>query len=667
MQNSEIIELFKKIVEESNECATSKMILQENNEKKQLRELWRDYNDYIQKIGKVEKLTTLIPLITNSIFQKMLPMLVLPASEILSGDMHRVEDMRRLQDALNTDESYLAWEKLSESFKQIMESMGLTAETDLYADILGNVHILVDAFSFLESFDFTGKDKYGSILQARSGKPGQKEPVFINSVTVFRNQYEIVQCCENSGLDSFIMFAAERMINADTNSYMDDWLGFNERKRNWMRNEHIESDEEYFAKEDIWKRKVYLVVKNGENIWLLPDSCSSNQSPARDFYEYGKRKSYFPYQVLFEEFSGMPEGTTMLTTANNSYALNKFVDEEQKIYIPILMYEAKRRFFDDELHVVDKIVLPQESVLKLPVAKNASEAKITSALAVTDNAHEQIFEGDMYSIDTLFAESPKTLRMIKILEITEKDIETAPVLPTSESKTISEYEQLLQKNLKTAYVHVLESRLKEITESEKELVKVMMGQSFAERKEILKRMLEQGTFVQYSNDIVNKKYCTTSSDAHRYGVYDYGRENPQTIYPDEKITPFSNVPVCVEVRPFTKVEILEFYGWQDDDTLPFTIRYRDEILDYWGVKRFDRNDKAGIINVKGMNAIMGVKYYKKFLEPYFLQKNCIELVYTDKYENAAKEMLNWLQSNNYDIKQYYSYGNHIIAAYKQNK
>lgn len=667
MQNSEIIELFKKIVEESNECATSKMILQENNEKKQLRELWRDYNDYIQKIGKVEKLTTLIPLITNSIFQKMLPMLVLPASEILSGDMHRVEDMRRLQDALNTDESYLAWEKLSESFKQIMESMGLTAETDLYADILGNVHILVDAFSFLESFDFSGKDKYGSILQVRSGKPGQKKPVFINSVTVFRNQYEIVQCCENSGLDSFIMFAAERMINADTNSYMDDWLGFNERKSNWMRNEHIESEEEYFAKEDIWRRKVYLAVKNGENIWLLPDSCSSNQSPARDFYEYGKRKSYFPYQVLFEEFSGMPEGTTMLTTANNSYALNKFVDEEQKIYIPILMYEAKRRFFDEKLPMVEKIVLPQESVLKLPVAKNASEAKITSALAVTDNAHKQIFEGDMYSIDNLFVESPKTLRMIKILEITEKDIETAPVLPTSESKTISEYEQLLQKNLKTAYVHVLESRLKEITESEKELVKVMMGQSFAERKEILKRMLEQGTFVQYSNDIVNKKYCTTSSDAHRYGVYDYGRENPQTIYPDEKITPFSNVPVCVEVRPFTKAEILEFYGWQDDDTLPFTIRYRDEILDYWGVRRFDRKDMAGIINVKGMNAIMGVKYYKKFLEPYFLQKNCIELVYTDKYENAAKEMLNWLQSNNYDIKRYYSYGNHIIAAYKQNK
>lgn len=667
MQNSEIIELFKKIVEESNECATSKMILQENNEKKQLRELWRDYNDYIQKIGKVEKLTTLIPLITNSIFQKMLPMLVLPASEILSGDMHRVEDMRRLQDALNKDESYLAWEKLSESFKQIMESMGLTAETDLYADILGNVHILVDAFSFLESFDFSGKDKYGSILQVRSGKPGQKEPVFINSVTVLRNQYEIVQCCENSGLDSFIMFAAERMINADTNSYMDDWLGFNERKRNWMRNEHIESDEEYFAKEDIWKRKVYLVVKNGENIWLLPDSCSSNQSPARDFYEYGKRKSYFPYQVLFEEFSGMPEGTTMLTTANNSYALNKFVDEEQKIYIPILMYEAKRRFFDDELPVVDKIVLPQESVLKLPVAKNASEAKITSALAVTNNAHEQIFEGDMYSIDTLFAESPKTLRMIKILEITEKDIETAPVLPTSESKTISEYEQLLQKNLKTAYVHVLESRLKEITESEKELVKVMMGQSFAERKEILKRMLEQGTFVQYSNDIVNKKYCTTSSDAHRYGVYDYGRENPQTIYPDEKITPFSNVPVCVEVRPFTKVEILEFYGWQDDDTLPFTIRYRDEILDYWGVKRFDRNDKAGIINVKGMNAIMGVKYYKKFLEPYYLQKECIKIVYTNKYETAAIEILNLLKCNNYEIKQYYNFENHIIAAYKQDK
>lgn len=163
----------------------------------------------------------------------------------------------------------------------------------------------------------------------------------------------------------------------------------------------------------------------------------------------------------------------MLTTANNSYVLNKFVDEEQKIYIPILMYEAKRRFFDEELPLVDKIVLPQESVLKLPVAKDASDAEITSVLAVTDNAHEQIFEGDMYSIDTLFAESPKTLRMIKILEITEKDIETAPVLPTSESKTISEYEQLLQENMRKAYKHVVESRLKQVYKTEKRTLDMM--------------------------------------------------------------------------------------------------------------------------------------------------------------------------------------------------
>lgn len=109
---------------------------------------------------------------------------------------------------------------------------------------------------------------------------------------------------------------------------------------------------------------------------------------------------------------------------------------------------------------------------------------------------------------------------------------------------------------------------------------MMMCFSFTDKKEELQEKLLQGKFVQYSNDIKNKKYADTTSHMHQYGQDIYGRGLIHTVYPDEKIRQTSTVPVCVEVRPFTKAEILEFYGWPDDDTLPFAIRYRDEILDY---------------------------------------------------------------------------------------
>lgn len=51
-----------------------------------------------------------------------------------------------------------------------------------------------------------------------------------------------------------------------------------------------------------------------------------------------------------------------------------------------------------------------------------------------------------------------------------------------------------------------------------------------------------------------------------------------------------------------------------------------------------------------MNAIMGVKFYKKYLELYMPQKNYIEIHYTQKYRTSAEEDIKKLKDNDYEIE-----------------
>lgn len=660
MQNSEMVALFQKIIDDSRSFTYDKLSIEENGKRKYLHNLWQEYTGYIEKIEKVERFTSMIPPVTSAYFRKVLPLIVLPACELYEGDTHRLDDIMRLGKALEEDDSLAVWNRLSEKFRGIMESMEFTADSDLYTDIVANVHILIEAFSFLEKFDFSGQSKYKRAYQVRKGKKSEEAPVFINTVTVFRNMHDIVKACESSAINSFIMFAAVRMTYGDTNDYLSDWCrGYNEQKSNVMGYKHL-TEEEYRVTEDVWKRKVYLVIKNGENIWMLPDSCASSTSVPNNFYKYGNRKTYFPYQVLFDEFRGMPEGTTMLTTTNNSYKLSKIVDEEQKIYIPIIMYEVKRRFFDEEPPMLETVILPQESVLTLSGGMDAKNELLDNS-----TNRQYVFSGNEYAVSSLFADLPATHKMIEILQLTEADIQDAPVLPTMEGLTAEEYEDQIKENIKTAYEALIDKRLKELDEieSKSRRIATMQNESFISRKEELKEMLEKGSFVQYSNDVVHKKYGCTTSSLDKY----VGMNKRMVLYPDDAIREGSSIPVCIKVRPFSKAEILEFYGWKDDDSLPFLIKYRDVIAAYQGYDSVKnrgergRNSGLGMVTIYGMNAIMGIRYYKKYLEKYFNQKKRYEIDYTYEQEEEIKKLQTSLEQRGYKTQRYGGYTNTLIA------
>ena len=668
MNNSDIVTLFTNIVDQSYKFAEAKLKIEENNAQKGIQALFHDYGKYVEKINKSEKLDMLIPVLTEAYFNKIIPLVALPAQEILSGDTHRISEIKSLHQELQENEMKAAWKKISTEFIKIMNSMDFQADSDLYTNVIANVHILIDAFSFLDNFDFTGQDKYHKITQVRKGKTSNSTPVFINTVTVFRNDHDITTTVENSGIDNLVMFAAVRRINKDTNDYFEDWkYGSNERKRNGIRNTRL-TEEEYMEAEDEWKRMVYLVVKNGENIWLLPHKNQSSQTIMRDFYEYGERTTYFPYQVLFMDFNKAPESSTMLTTTNNAYKLSKFVDEEQKMFIPILFYEAKRRFFDEEPPMLETVVLPQETVLMLP-----GNVMSKNALAVVSDKSVE-FSSENYRINNIFADEPHTLTLINALNISESDIADAPILPTSEDMTIAEFNQKIVNNLRSAYKTVIAKRLEDYQKREEDTLEIRFAEykAFLGRQSQYESMLRDEKFIRYSNCILDKKYGTTSKSMSEYHGCGGGKNFYKTVKwlhvmdPDNGyIIPDKKYPACIEIRPYNKKEILDFYGWEDNEELPFLIRYRDEILSYYGFDTINRNmiyrDYPGLINITGMNVCVGKKYYQKLVKAWgktFTDIPRYELYFSETYREQRDAFIEEAKAHGYKLNQYYS-GNGI--------
>lgn len=670
MKNNQLVDLFHNIINDSYQFADAKERIKENNTSKGLSDIWSDFYKYIKQIEKCERLTMLIPTLTDAFFRKSLPLIAIPAWEMLKDNNRRMDAIRQLDSALKEDNTKEVWQVLSEKFREIMESLDFKAESDLYTDITANVHVLISAFAYLEQFDFTGEDKYRSITQARKGKVSKASPVLINTITVFRNIHDIVHTVETSGLESLIMFAAIRKTYRDTNDYFDDWMRGhdNERKRNVMRNEHM-TEEEYFEAEDTNRRTIFLVIKNGDNIWLIPSDNTDSYGMARDdFYEYGRRKTYFPYQVLFKDFAGQPEGTTQLVTINQSYKLGKLVDEEQKLFIPILFYEAKRLFFDEEPPMLNTIVIPQETTLLLTDGR-----EIKNELAVIGANTTQTYCLQDYSAESLFTDKPEVLNMMRILGIKHDDIASAPILPTKEAR-VDEYEKTLRNHVKEAYRTVINRRLKEYADVESETNEIYLKEyrSFTERKEEITRLLEEGRFINCSMDVVDKKYGTTAKHDSVYRGHPSDKEwykfrkNQFVLFPDEYGAPEKRPTVCINVRPYTKSEILLFYGWEDNNELPFLIRYRDEIIAYYGTDANKREyrDRPALHLISGCNVCIGKRYYKEHLEPYFNKKDRYKVEFDEDQKETRDLFKEELKEKGFTVNLSYRSGT-ILVAYKE--
>ena len=95
-------------------------------------------------------------------------------------------------------------------------------------------------------------------------------------------------------------------------------------------------------------------------------------------------------------------------------------------------------------------------------------------------------------------------------------------------------------------------------------------------------------------------------------------------------------------------------------------KYRDEIAAYQGYDSVKnrgkrRNSSNGMVSIYGMNAIMGIRYYKKYLEQYFDQKKWYEIEYSNEHEEEIKKLQASLEQRGYKTQRYAGYTHTLIA------
>ena len=145
----------------------------------------------------------------------------------------------------------------------------------------------------------------------------------------------------------------EKTYGQVTDSFHEFYYGFaEERKRNIMKHDQL-SEEEYARTADPYTRCVYLGVKSGKTIWLMPmpyerETYGNLYDDESSKFSSGKRAGYAPYEIFSKVVSAALSGTTFLARRQRGSHLNELMDEQQHIWLPTFLQAAMTNFFGDE-------------------------------------------------------------------------------------------------------------------------------------------------------------------------------------------------------------------------------------------------------------------------------------------------------------------------------
>lgn len=646
MNSTEMINLFEKIYTEAYDTSKNSLESEVNGQKLDLQSIHWKVKEKIESVNNHEKTSFLTVPILEDTFSYIYPLLLFPAEEIVSGDLHRVNDILELQKAFKESPVKELWRERKTVFNNILRMMQLETEDDIYNDLSDISEILMKALLFFEGHNGRMGAK---IYQYTSGNTSSQPPKFANDISIYTCANDFVQALKKSPSESLVAFGAVRMTESQTNDYFYDYInGYdNERTRNYLRHMHM-TKEEYFASENKWKRMVYLGIKNGQNIYLVESSCGNSNSYPNEFYCYGDRKSYFPYQILFDTSPIGKVEKNQLAVIKDTWRLQDILDDEQRVYIPVLLGEVMKKFYSQNPVQLELTIAPQTTILQI------ADKYTENTLVCHTN---DLISFSTISAEVLFSDEPWVLTLLNAFNITENDIADAPLLPTHDCLE-KEHKRLLHTNIANAYRKVIKDKLKALSENEDrtKMIESMLWGITKSSHSRFRTELESGKYVSFSDDIVNGITGTTEKDDSNY-MYRRSRDFRFVLTYDSPVD--YRPPVCIKVRPKTKADLIKFYSLNGQE-LPFQLKYRDEILSFYSNPN---RESYGLINLPGINVLMKKKTYKQTLEKYVDMKDKFELRFSGKDASKLAEIQsNILKDKGFVVTRYYRTGYETIKA-----
>lgn len=395
--------------------------------------------------------TTLEPLMQNAMtqfmaapvleyfFKQMLPAINIPANELLAGDTTKLNEVKQFLYDLEHHPVRTMWAERSETFRMIAESAGYTFVHNDYQDLALIAPIVADA---LTTFDNSRYRR--NIFKVREGSRSGCAPVLMDEIHLFYNVADAVHIYENATAPAFIGFFGVEKTYAMNNDQFNDWrYGCNARKKNVMNRGMTE--DEYNNTVDTHSRKIYCIVRDGENMWLFVPPITTSHGECLDdngsFTNwYGQRSTYTPIQIFWKGFATQNESSSDLVPYKpRKWSMKEILTEEQKIWLPMFFSTVKGYFFTDEEPNAGKARMCAETniILSLP----DSQKYINLPAIQHSSIHIPTIE-DLFSRDTVISadgsdpmfisQSDKdmyrhALKILKWMDITSKDIADAPI------------------------------------------------------------------------------------------------------------------------------------------------------------------------------------------------------------------------------------------------
>jgi hypothetical protein len=232
-----------------------------------------------------------LPLLEDGL-NKIAELYLVRIVDVISGAAgQEINELINLQKTLAECDVKKQWELFSDQLRCDIESVGLNAGTNI-SDITGIVDILLDAFTFLTQ-------NRNRIYRIASGKDSSEKATFISSIPQFSTAAEFMEAFQRTGIPCCVMFAAIAPTMGQTEDRLYEWKNGHpeERTRNFMKHDNL-TREQFQASPDLYAASFVIGIKRGENVWMISNN-SDGIVRNQNFIEYGKRKSYLPYQLLF--------------------------------------------------------------------------------------------------------------------------------------------------------------------------------------------------------------------------------------------------------------------------------------------------------------------------------------------------------------------------------
>lgn len=375
-----------------------------------------------------------------------------PVSTMLDGDMSMLDDARKLEAILRDNIYKTMWAEKAGAYAELLNQIGFDADLGLFQDLTKIMDPLLDALTFYQA-------NAGRIYKIRNGSPSKRKPVIARAMCKYLSEKELVDAVMASGHQCLLAFGAVEKTNAQIKDRFHEWFTgrADERQTNTIRNEKITADE-YLAAPAAFTRAVYLCIKSGQACWLvhLPwkgdmyhrIGCQENE------YYYGKRASYAPYQIFYDQAAPAPAGSSMLSVPKTAWLLSDLMDPLSMAWYPAFLDETIRIFFKNTVPESVDWVLPEETAIQTPNRK--PDRAVVPACSGVPAVCSHVYR--IRTVKELFPDEPFMAALAAYFRIKPDDLEDIPLLPVKPG-TAEQIDQAARERNRKAYIKLMATKI----------------------------------------------------------------------------------------------------------------------------------------------------------------------------------------------------------------